>query len=97
MLTAIIKQAADPGNASAGSCIEQKPGAFLVTPEPLSGAANVTVTLGTGLPLASVTVAMSGAVKAVFTVALCGVPAVAAIVAGPLVDEDVGTTNSVML
>jgi hypothetical protein len=50
---------------------------------PLAGAVNTTVTPGTGFPLASRTVATSGAAKGVFTVALCGVPPVAEIDAGP--------------
>lgn len=43
---------------------------------PVDGAVNVTVTPLTGLPLASLTVAWSPVVNAVFTAALCGVPAV---------------------
>ena len=41
-----------------------------VTPAPLAGTANVTVTLGIGLPLASVTVAISGLAKGVYDSAL---------------------------
>src|SRR5947207_2167653 len=41
---------------------------------PVPGAVNVTVTLATGLPPASFTVATSGAANAVLIVALCGVP-----------------------
>ena len=49
-----------------------------------AGAVNVTVTPLTGLLLASLTVAFNVVPNAVFTVALCGVPAVAAIEeAGP--------------
>ncbi len=44
---------------------------------PLAGPAKVTVTLGTGLPKASVTVATSGLAKAVLTVALWPDPEVA--------------------
>ena len=51
---------------------------------PVAGAVNVTVTPLTGLFEASFTVACNCAAKAVFTVALCGVPAVAVILAaGP--------------
>ena len=49
---------------------------------PVAGAVKVTVTPLTGLLLASLTVACSGAENAVFTVALCGVPAVAEMLAG---------------
>ena len=49
---------------------------------PLAGAVNVTVTPLTGLLLASLTVAASAVAKAVFTVALCAVPAVAVMLAG---------------
>src|SRR5947209_1071069 len=45
-----------------------------VAPAPLPGAAKVTLTPDTGLPNWSLTVATSGAAKAVLTVALCGVP-----------------------
>ena len=48
---------------------------------PLVGAVNVTVAPLTGLLKESLTVACSGAVNAVLTVALCGVPAVAVILA----------------
>jgi hypothetical protein len=48
---------------------------------PLDGAVNVTVTPLTGLLNESFTVACSCVAKAVFTVALCGVPAVAAMLA----------------
>jgi len=52
---------------------------------PLPGAANVTVTPLTGLPPASFTVAWNCVVYAVPTVALCGVPAVAVMLAaGPV-------------
>ena len=51
-----------------------------LAPEP--GAVNVTVTPFTGLPLAFVTVAWRAVANAVFTVALCGVPAVAVMFAG---------------
>jgi hypothetical protein len=57
-------------------------------PEP--GAANVTLTPGTGLASASRTVALSTVANAVLTVVLCGVPAVAVILAatpGVLVSE----------
>jgi hypothetical protein len=46
-----------------------------------AGAVNVTVTPETGLLLASFTVACSAVVNAVLIVAVCGVPAVAVIVA----------------
>lgn len=49
---------------------------------PLVGAVKVTVTPLTGLFEASLTVAWNAVVKAVFTVALCGVPAVAVMLAG---------------
>ena len=49
---------------------------------PLAGAVNVTVTPLSGLLLASLTVAASAVAKAVFTVALCAVPAVAVMLAG---------------
>ena len=49
---------------------------------PLLGGVNVTVTPLTGFPLASVTVATSGAPKAVSSFVLCGVPLVAVILAG---------------
>src|SRR5438046_2523356 len=48
---------------------------------PVPGAVNVTVTLATGLPPASFTVATSGAANAVLIVALCGVPLVAVMLA----------------
>ena len=49
---------------------------------PLAGAVKVTVTPGTGLPKASVTVATSGLAKAVLTVAVCPDPEFAVIVVG---------------
>jgi hypothetical protein len=49
---------------------------------PLAGAVKVTATPLTGLLEASLTVACSCVANAVFTVALCGVPAVAAMLAG---------------
>jgi hypothetical protein len=49
---------------------------------PLAGAVNVTTTPLTGLLLASLTVACSAVVNAVFTVALCGVPPVAVMLDG---------------
>lgn len=49
---------------------------------PVGGAVNVTVRPDTGLPLASVTVADSGAVKVVLICAVWGVPPVAVILAG---------------
>ncbi len=49
---------------------------------PVLGAVNLTVTLLSGFPLASVTVATSGALNAVSSFALCGVPLVAVIFAG---------------
>jgi hypothetical protein len=49
---------------------------------PLLGAVNVTFTVLTRLPLASFTVAWSAVAKAVPVVALCGVPPVAAMLAG---------------
>lgn len=49
---------------------------------PVVGASNVTVWLGTGLPNTSCTVAPRLVAKAVFTVVLCGVPAVAVMEAG---------------
>jgi hypothetical protein len=48
---------------------------------PLPGAVNVTTTPLTGLLLASFTVACSAVANAVLTVALCGVPAVAVMLA----------------
>src|SRR2546421_11973457 len=48
---------------------------------PLPGAAKVTLAPDTGLPKASLTVTTSGAAKAVVTVALWGVPDVAAMLA----------------
>src|SRR5271170_1101167 len=53
-----------------------------VPPGPVVGAVKVTATPATGAPATSVTVTASGAAKAVFTVALCGVPPVAAMFAG---------------
>jgi hypothetical protein len=53
-----------------------------VPPAPLAGALNVTVAPATVLPYASTTVAANCVAKAVFTVADCGVPAVAVIDAG---------------
>ena len=50
---------------------------------PLAGAVNVTCTPLIGLLLPSVTLACSAVVNAVFTVALCEAPAVAAIFAAP--------------
>ncbi len=49
---------------------------------PLVGAANVTVTPLTGLLKESLTVACNCVANAVLTVALCGVPTLAVIVAG---------------
>jgi len=49
---------------------------------PLPGAVNVTTTPFTGLFAASLTVATNGAANAVLTVALCGVPLVAVMLAG---------------
>src|SRR5712691_1947888 len=49
---------------------------------PLPGAVNVTVTPLTGLLAASLTVACSAVVNDVLTVAFCGVPAVAVMLAG---------------
>ena len=49
---------------------------------PLAGAVKVTVAPLTALLLASLTVAASAAPKFVLTVALCGVPAVAVMLAG---------------
>src|SRR5258707_12110898 len=46
-----------------------------------AGAVNVTVTPGTGFPLPSVTVAANAVPKTVLIAALCGVPAVAAMLA----------------
>ena len=53
-----------------------------VAPAPDAGAVNVTVTPLTGLLFASFTVACSGVVNALLTVALWGVPAVATMLAG---------------
>ncbi len=50
-----------------------------LAPEP--GAVNVTVTLGVGDPLASLTVAVRGKEKAVLILVVCGVPVVTVIVA----------------
>ena len=52
---------------------------------PLAGAVKVTVTPFIGLLPASVTVACKAVAKAVFTAALCGVPAVAVMPAGDAV------------
>src|ERR1700689_2479707 len=52
-------------------------------PAPVAGAVKVTVTPLIGLLLASFTVACSAVVNALFTMALCGVPAEAEIVAVP--------------
>jgi hypothetical protein len=52
-----------------------------VADAPLDGAANVTVAPETGFPFASVTVASSGFVKAVWTVVLCPPPPETAIAA----------------
>ena len=49
---------------------------------PVLGAVNVTVTPLSGFPLASVTVATSGAPNAASSFALCGVPLVAVILVG---------------
>ena len=49
---------------------------------PLAGAVNVTVTLLSRLLLASLTVAAIAVPKLVLTVALCGVPAAAVMLAG---------------
>ena len=49
---------------------------------PLDGAVNVTVTPLIGLPPVSFTVACSAVANAVLMVALCGVPAVAVMLAG---------------
>ena len=57
-------------------------------PAPLAGAVKVTVTPLIGLLLASFTVACSAVVKALFTMALCGVPAVAEMVAVPACCDD---------
>jgi hypothetical protein len=51
---------------------------------PPPGAANVTVAPATGLLPPSLTVAWSAVPKTVLIVALCGVPAVAVILAGPV-------------
>ena len=53
-----------------------------VPPAPLAGAAKVTVMPLTGLIVESFAVACSCAANAVLTVALCGVPAVAVMLAG---------------
>ena len=56
-----------------------------VPPAPLPGAAKVTITPFTGLLPASFTVTWNCVVNAVLTVALCGVPAVAVMLAaGPV-------------
>jgi hypothetical protein len=53
---------------------------------PLPGAVNVTVTPETGFPLVSFTWAFNATAKTLLTVALCGVPAVAVMLAaGPAV------------
>ena len=52
---------------------------------PLPGAANVTVIPLNGWPPESSTVACSAVANAVFTVALCGVPALAMMLTGVLV------------
>jgi len=51
---------------------------------PLVGALKVTVTLATGLLLASVTITCSCAANAELIVAFCGVPALATMLAGGL-------------
>ena len=56
--------------------------ALNVPDAPLAGAANVTNTSVTPLPNASVTVAFSAVANAVLICALCGVPAVAVMLAG---------------
>ncbi len=66
-LVAAVAVRADPGN---------------VAPAPLEGAVKVTVTLFTGLPKASLTVACNAVANVVLTVALCGVPSVAAMLEG---------------
>src|SRR5271154_791968 len=54
---------------------------------PLPGAVKVTVTPDMGLPLAALTVITSGLAKALPTVAVCGVPDVAVMLAGkPVAD-----------
>jgi hypothetical protein len=53
----------------------------VATPAPAAGAVKVTVTPLTGFELLSFTVACSWLANAVFTVAVCGVPPVALIVA----------------
>jgi hypothetical protein len=55
---------------------------------PLPGAVKLTVTPLSGLLLASFTVACSGVANAVLTVALCGVPAVAEMLAAVRVEMD---------
>jgi hypothetical protein len=52
---------------------------------PVDGAVNVTVTPVTGLPPESFTVAWSAVAKAVLAIVLCGVPAVAVMLAGTAV------------
>jgi len=65
---------------------------------PLAGAVKVTDTLGTALPAASFTVACRAVANAALIVALCGVPAVAVIVAagpGLLVSEKLTVVSPV--
>jgi hypothetical protein len=55
---------------------------------PVDGAAKVTLTPGTGLPAASLTTAWSVAAKVVKTVVLCGVPAIAVMLAAAPADTE---------
>src|ERR1700693_3944545 len=61
-----------------------------------AGAVNVTVTPETGLLLASFTVACSAVVNAVAIVALCGVPPVAVMLAGPDPPLVAGRTSTML-
>jgi hypothetical protein len=61
---------------------------------PWSGAANVTVTPASGLDAPSVTFACSALVKAVFTVALCGVPDTTTIDGGDVDVDGTKTTSA---
>src|SRR5436853_74434 len=63
------------------AAVTEVPSPAKVPLAPEFGAVNVTVTPGTGLLLASVTVAWNCVVKAVVMVVLCGVPAVAVMLA----------------
>jgi hypothetical protein len=60
---------------------------------PVAGAANVTATPEIGLPPASVTVAVRGSANIAPVIALCGVPAVAVILAGTCITVTVSACD----